>query len=246
MRQLPGWQGHFVEVPGTRRQTAHDVHAMRILSRLLAIMPSSLFVLVTATSCHHHDHSYWCDAGTCLCSGGRDCAFSCEAPPCTITCEGQNSHCDGECANGSCSCGRDSNCSFDCLAPPCHMSCAAGSVCTGTCANGSCSCAAGASCSFACSAGPCHVTCEQDNPRCDGTCANGTCYCGPGSSCRFACADNNCKVQCAAGASCVLDCPNGGAGSSCTFNECASSTTVCPSGLAVACNAPCPASLTGN
>jgi hypothetical protein len=83
------------------------------------------------------------------------------------------------------------------------------------------------------------VTCDQDNPRCDGTCANGTCYCGPGSVCRFACADDNCKVQCAAGASCVLDCPRGGAGTVCLFDECAS-PTVCPNGLAVACNASCP------
>jgi hypothetical protein len=207
-------------------------------SRSLAVVVALVLGSLLVTSCDDDDE---CDGGTCVCDDGEGCSFTCDAPPCTAICEGDNPHCDAECGNGECSCGRDSDCRFECHSPPCHVDCAADSSCSGTCANGDCECANGARCSFECMAGPCHVNCEGNNPTCDGTCANGTCRCGSGSTCRFACSDDNCHVECESGAGCLLDCPEGDGGAGCTFSLCAAGTpTVCPGGKLVACGRACP------
>jgi hypothetical protein len=147
-----------------------------------------------------------------------------------------------ECANGECICGDDASCDFLCASPPCHVRCQSRSACSGECANGNCTCDRAASCEFACSVGPCHVQCKGDNAPCDGECANGGCTCGPNSTCHFACTDHNCSASCAAGSHCVLECPEGRAGTQgCVFSACASgSPTICPGGLATTCNADCP------
>jgi hypothetical protein len=209
--------------------------AVRLLSAgsLGAIVSFALLL-----GCSDDDPPY-CYGGDCVCGRGAECSFVCDAPPCTMTCAGNNPHCVGECANGNCECGSQSTCDFECAAPPCHVTCNPNSNCLGTCANGSCECMVGASCEFACQAGPCHVNCDGQNKTCRGVCANGTCHCDPGSTCDFECKDGNCKVECVAGASCILRCPRGDAGAGCDFNECAA-PTVCSDGLSVACNAACP------
>ncbi|MGH7436657.1 MAG: hypothetical protein ACRENE_13370 [Polyangiaceae bacterium] len=148
-----------------------------------------------------------------------------------------------DCSNGTCACPQGAHCTFSCASPPCHVACGTGSSCSGVCANGDCSCQTGATCSFTCGAPPCHVTCDGNNPHCDGTCADGTCACAAGSSCHFQCASGPCHTLCPAGASCVVTCPNTGvAGTAdCDIVSCGTgAATVCPDGLAVACNAPCP------
>ncbi len=144
------------------------------------------------------------------------------------------------CENGTCRCESDAECDFTCEAPPCHVDCDAGSDCTGACANGTCVCDAGATCDFSCDAPPCHVTCAGDNPSCNGTCANGTCTCNAGSTCAFTCGAGPCHVTCEG--TCVVDCPPGTAGTqNCDITSCsAGEITVCPSGAATTCGAPCP------
>jgi len=62
-----------------------------------------------------------CRNGTCACPSGDDCRFVCSAPPCHVTCEGDNGSCQAVCANGTCTCGSGSSCDFACKAPPCHV-----------------------------------------------------------------------------------------------------------------------------
>jgi peptidoglycan/LPS O-acetylase OafA/YrhL len=146
------------------------------------------------------------------------------------------------CANDRCVCHPGDSCDIACEAPPCNIACEHDSSCEATCANGSCVCEHGASCSFACKAPPCHVECAGDHDHCDGTCANGTCACGPDSSCLFTCPSGPCHSECPAGASCVVLCPNGHAGTQdCDIVQCAAgSPTLCGDGYATTCNAPCP------
>jgi hypothetical protein len=146
------------------------------------------------------------------------------------------------CNNGECVCGQKASCDFVCAGPPCHVTCESASACSGECANATCACERGASCDFVCDSGPCHVQCKGDNAHCAGECANGSCTCGANSDCYFACTDHNCSASCAAGSHCVLECPDGRAGTQgCTFTSCASgSPTICPGGLATTCNADCP------
>jgi len=184
-----------------------------------------------------------CDHGTCTCERGTSCDVACASPPCALNCAGDNPHCNGACANGDCSCGTASACSFTCGAPPCHVACDDRSTCEGHCANGDCTCGMGSTCSFSCDAPPCHVTCDGSNPRCAGTCANGTCHCGAGSTCDFTCASGPCHVECEAGASCLVHCPPGTAGTqNCDVITCAAgSTQTCSDGVTLACGASCPA-----
>jgi hypothetical protein len=150
-------------------------------------------------------------------------------------------HSTVDCSNGTCACASDDHCEFACGAPPCHVDCASGSTCSGTCSNGTCTCQRGASCAFECGAPPCHVACEGQNATCSGSCSNGTCTCGAGSQCAFRCLSGPCHATCAPGASCVVECPNGLAGSQdCDIVECASGPVVCGGGAATVCNAPCP------
>src|SRR5581483_3671141 len=144
-----------------------------------------------------------------------------------------------DCSNGTCSCPNGADCNFSCASPPCQEACGPGSKCSGACADNDCTCQRGATCSFVCDAPPCHVICDGDNPRRDGTCADGTCTCAAGSSCHFHCASGPCHTVCPAGASCVVTCPNAGlAGTQdCDIQSCGTGTaTLCPDGLAVACN----------
>jgi len=76
-----------------------------------------------------------CANGTCTCGSGSHCSFSCDAPPCHVTCEPHTS-CSGTCADGQCTCGENSTCSFTCAASPCHTSCAAGASCVVHCPAG--------------------------------------------------------------------------------------------------------------
>jgi hypothetical protein len=203
---------------------------------------AAAFALALQSGCDDDHHSFVCANDTCWCGRGAECVTACAAPPCHLECLGDNPRCDGECANGDCVCGEASQCDFACQSPPCHVDCKRGADCSGQCANGTCTCERGASCELTCNSGPCHVRCAGDNPRCDGECANGSCTCEAGSTCRFTCIDHNCSATCAAGASCVLDCPLGRAGTQgCTFTTCAAgSPTVCPDGFTVTCGAPCP------
>lgn len=100
-----------------------------------------------------------CRNGTCACPAGDDCRFTCAAPPCHVTCEGDNPNCEAACANGTCTCGGGSSCAFTCAAPPCHVTCEPNSSCSGTCADGQCVCEAGSDCTFTCAASPCHTSC---------------------------------------------------------------------------------------
>ncbi|AKT42832.1 uncharacterized protein CMC5_070600 [Chondromyces crocatus] len=184
-----------------------------------------------------------CADGLCVCEFGASCNLDCEAPPCNVTCDGNNPDCRGACANGECICGTGSSCDFRCDAPPCHVTCEGDNPdCEGTCANGQCTCAVGSSCDFDCGAPPCHVTCEGDNPDCEGTCANGTCACGPRSSCEFTCESGPCHTTCDEGSTCVVHCANGNAGTQdCDITACAiGDVVVCPGGRATTCGAPCP------
>jgi hypothetical protein len=100
-----------------------------------------------------------CANGTCSCGQGDRCQFTCEAPPCHVTCDGDNPTCTAACANGTCTCGNGSQCNFTCDAPPCHVTCEATSSCTGVCADGQCTCGAGSTCDFTCMSSPCHTSC---------------------------------------------------------------------------------------
>lgn len=206
----------------------------RVFALLMLVAPALV-------SCEA-DETYPCANDACVCPLGESCDIPCAAPPCHLDCAGDNPDCRGQCGNGECRCGSGSHCDFGCHSPPCHVHCEAGSTCTGTCANGTCRCDQGSVCALSCSAGPCHVDCAGDNAQCDGECANGTCRCGPNSRCEFVCTDGNCQAVCESGSSCVLRCPGGAAGAQgCSFSACAAGEpTVCPSGDAVACNAPCP------
>jgi len=205
-------------------------------TRLLALLGSSLLVgLVTGCG------DDFCEGGNCSCPAGHDCEFECEAPPCHVECEGENSSCIGECANGECLCGAGSSCDFDCASPPCHVDCE-GEACTGVCANGECTCEEGSECEFTCASSPCHVHCEGDNERCDGECSNGSCTCGPDSSCAFECQDGNCSFTCGAGSECTATCPGASPGEQgCAFTSCAAGeVTLCDDGETLTCGAPCP------
>lgn len=147
-----------------------------------------------------------------------------------------------KCANDRCVCPAGESCEIACKAPPCNIECERGSDCEATCANGSCVCEHAASCAFECKAPPCHLQCAGDHERCDGTCANGTCACGTDSSCLFTCQSGPCHSECPAGASCVVLCPHGRAGTQdCDIVQCAAGApTLCGDGYATTCNAPCP------
>ncbi|HEU5072656.1 MAG TPA: hypothetical protein VFU02_00750, partial [Polyangiaceae bacterium] len=77
-----------------------------------------------------------CANGDCRCAAGAACEFSCLAPPCHLTCEGDNPSCEGDCANGTCTCAGGSECAFTCLDHNCGVVCEAGSACTLTCPEG--------------------------------------------------------------------------------------------------------------
>lgn len=184
---------------------------------------------------------YECVDGDCICPSGGVCDFECDAPPCRTLCEGNNPSCVGVCANGDCECGEGSRCDFECGSPPCHVACSDSSECVGTCANGDCECGLGSRCEFECESGPCHARCLGDNPLCRAECSNGSCECGPGSTCDFRCLSGPCHVRCAAGASCVVLCPNGRAGTQdCDIVECGEQVQICADGDAVTCGALCP------
>jgi hypothetical protein len=137
--------------------------SMRSEAGLLAILFVAL-ALVLATACGSRVGG--CSSGTCACPSGDDCRFVCTAPPCHVTCEGDNGSCQAVCANGTCTCGSGSSCAFACKAPPCHVTCEPNSSCSGTCANGQCVCGAGSTCSFTCSASPCHTSCAAGAAHC--------------------------------------------------------------------------------
>lgn len=181
-----------------------------------------------------------CEGDACVCDAGASCEFECDAPPCKVTCAGDNPECVGACANGDCECGPGSSCDLSCASPPCHAECQ-DSSCRAQCGNGDCTCSAGSSCDFLCTAGPCHVLCEGNHANCNGQCANGSCTCGPDSTCQFECTDANCAFICEAGSSCLATCPTGTPGNQgCTFTECAGGEVLCPDGKTLACNAECP------
>lgn len=207
------------------------------LGILLALVaPFAVATCHCRTECHN---------GDCVCPQGSSCEITCDAPPCHVTCEGDNPQCDAACGNGDCACGPGSHCDFTCHSPPCHVSCDERTDCSGSCANGECLCTAGSRCDFTCDAGPCHVQCEGDHPECNGVCANGTCTCGPRSSCAFTCADDNCHTFCEEGSQCLLTCSPGHPNTQgCFIDECAAGeVTLCPDGITLSCGgAPCPES----
>lgn len=214
---------------------------MRLLTRSLTIAILGWLVGAGLSSCNRGHRPYACENGSCSCDYGDRCSIYCEAPPCSVTCDGNNPDCVGECGNGDCRCGSGSHCYLSCHSPPCHADCASNSTCEATCANGECVCGLGSDCSFDCLSGPCHVDCVGNNAHCAGVCANGSCKCGSGSQCRFTCQDDDCGITCEAGAHCILDCPSGNAGNGCQFDQCAAGApTICPGGYAVTCDATCP------
>jgi hypothetical protein len=153
------------------------------------------FLGAVNVGCHHEGGD--CHNGICDCSPGASCHLGCSAPPCHVTCGGDNPVCDGVCGNGTCICGSGSSCAFECQSPPCHVTCAAHSDCSGTCANGQCVCGEDSTCIFTCASSPCHTTCS------------------PGASCVVFCSAGGAGTQacdivaCADGAPVI--CPNGNA-----------------------------------
>src|SRR6185312_15110870 len=117
---------------------------------------AAAFVFAAAFGC---GRSGGCHNGVCGCPQGASCELGCSAPPCHVTCEGDNPSCQAVCANGTCTCGSGSDCSFACHAPPCHVTCESHTTCSGTCANGQCACGEDSHCSFTCLASPCHTSC---------------------------------------------------------------------------------------
>jgi hypothetical protein len=182
-------------------------YRLRMVSKclLLIIVWGTGFAVMSVEGCKTTGE---CSNGTCECSAGDSCDFTCGAPPCHALCAGDNHTCKAVCANGTCTCGRGSDCNFTCMTPPCHVSCEENTTCMGTCSNGQCTCGANSECTFACATSPCHSTCA----------AGSTCvvFCPAGSAGTQGCD----IVSCAAGAPVI--CPGGNAttcGAPCPTNQ---------------------------